>query len=353
VVETPTYALELSEAAGGAITRAWEPETGRPLLTGPSNDLVSYQESGGLWRMGYEFRGGIWREKERAGAQRVDLDVREGEHGLEISRRVTLDGQLIRQTMWLRDDSPLIRCRVEGLPAERRTIVVRLRSTVSTDRLTMDTPGGVVARPPRRIYDPTFWPLRHFVHLHDEEGRGIALLQAHPGAVSYRPDGTIELVALRNAVRERVLGLVPLPANPAAGHEWEPYTFTYAMLFTTEGDWRANGIDRIAHEFLNSAWNRTGRAILRDRAAAAVVVDRPDVFVTAVKPASRGQGLIVRLSANAVPAGPVAVAVPAYEVEAAFLCDARERDLSALQIRDGQVRLSMPGTIATLRLVPT
>ena len=38
-------------------------------------------------------------------------------------------------------------------------------------------------------------------------------------------------------------------------------------------------------------------------------------------------------------------------VRAAFLCDARERDLAPLEILTNTVRLQMPGTIATIRLL--
>jgi hypothetical protein len=39
-------------------------------------------------------------------------------------------------------------------------------------------------------------------------------------------------------------------------------------------------------------------------------------------------------------------------VREAFLCDARERDLQPLEIRDGRIHLTMPGTIASVRLLP-
>ncbi|UCC60032.1 MAG: hypothetical protein JSV02_09915, partial [Dehalococcoidia bacterium] len=65
-VKTSHYALELAESAGGGILNAWDPATEKPLLTGVSNDLVSYKDSGGLWRMGHEFRGGRFKEAARA-----------------------------------------------------------------------------------------------------------------------------------------------------------------------------------------------------------------------------------------------------------------------------------------------
>jgi hypothetical protein len=35
----------------------------------------------------------------------------------------------------------------------------------------------------------------------------------------------------------------------------------------------------------------------------------------------------------------------------AFLCDARERDLEPLEVQDSAVRVVMPGTVSTIRLL--
>ena len=45
------------------------------------------------------------------------------------------------------------------------------------------------------------------------------------------------------------------------------------------------------------------------------------------------------------------VAALNFMVVEAFLCDARERDLAPLKVKDGAVQLLMPGTIATIRLL--
>ena len=58
-----------------------------------------------------------------------------------------------------------------------------------------------------------------------------------PGAISFQPDDQIELVAMRNATREKVFGLIGIPDNPASGHERESYAFEYALLITQNGDW--------------------------------------------------------------------------------------------------------------------
>jgi len=351
-VYTPHYAVELSEDAGGGISRCWCPATQSPLLTGISNDLVSYKDSGGLWRMGHEFRGGVFKEAARASDRLVRLQVKECDCSLEVTCVTQLDGVTIHRTLWFRSDSPMIRLRVEGHAAERRTVTVRFATNVSAIRLVMDAPGGVIARPPEKIYAPTFWPMQHFVHIQDSDGgRGVALYLSMPSAVSYRPDGRLDVVALRNAIRERAFRFLPLLGMPVTGREQSIHTFDYALVFTPAGDWRDLSIPLFARSIADRSWDTTGRAELHGLAESVVTTDRPDVTVTAVKHASRGDGLIARLSTLSSPGSSITVTIRDRIVKAAFLCDARERDLEPLPVRDGTVHLTMPGTIGTVRLL--
>ncbi|MGC9523433.1 MAG: hypothetical protein ACP5HG_16305, partial [Anaerolineae bacterium] len=352
-VETVHYVAVLDEAAGGALVAlrpagAW----GTPLEA-PSNDLVIYRDGGGLWRMGYEFRGGAWREQARASDARSELDVRELGGMVTVTSRTESDGETLVRRLWFTNDAPLIRCQVEGRAPEGHSVTVRLATDLAMDELVMDTPGGVVARPPTRYYEPTFWPMQTFVHLRDaRQGHGLAVLQRLPGAVSVQPDGSVELAALRNATHEMVYGLIGLPATPAEGHVREPYAFDYALLLTKDGDWRENGLATLARTMRTEGpWADPERAELWRRVAADVSTDTRGVWVTAVKLASRGEGVIVRLYSPAVPASAVTVSAPSLRVRGAFLCDARERDLAPLPVVDGAVRLEMDGTIATVRLV--
>ena len=351
-VKTLHYAVELDEDAGGGIVRAWCPVAPGPSLTAVSNDLVSYRESGGLWRMGHEFRGGEFKEATRASDRPARLQVREHEGGLEIACLTELDGEPIKRLLWFRSDSPVIRFRVEGRAAERRTVAVRFATDVSARQLVMDAAGGVVVRPARKFYDPTFWPVQHFVHVqHAADDWGVALFLGMTGAVSYQPSGRLEAIALRNAIREKAFGLLPLLAMPATGREQYTHAFDYAVLFTPSGDWRDNGLPVVAHSLADNPWDNAGRAELRELAESIVTTDRPDVSVTAVKRASRGDGLIARLSTLTSPGSPVALLVRDRTVKMAFLCDARERDLKPLEVSGGIVHLTMPGSIATIRLL--
>ena len=351
-IETAHYALELDEDAGGTIVNLSLRGVQEPLLTVPSNDLVSYRDSGGLWRMGFEFVGGTWKESDRASNYNVPIDVYEHNDGVEIVSQIIFHGQTLIRHMYVRRDSPVLYFIVEGIAPEGYSVNVRFKTNIRSDSLVMDTPGGWLERPYSRLYTPTFWPLHRFLHIKDKEtGRGLALFQPFPGAVVYQPDGLLELVAMRNATKEKAFGLISIPGHPASGHEWETYSFEYALWFTEEGDWQSNRLPWLAEQFIHhSPWADNRRAMLHELTDTIVTTDSPAVRVVAVKPASRGKGIIIRLQAMPVPQTPVRIAISCMVTEA-FLCDARERDIKSLEVENGMVYLTMSGSIATIRLM--
>ena len=82
-----------------------------------------------------------------------------------------------------------------------------------------------------------------------------------------------------------------------------------------------------------------------------VILDHPGVFVLAHKPASRGEGRILRLYSLSGMGDRVRLSLEADSIHSAFLCDARERDLRELPVIDGAVEFILPGTIVSLRLL--
>ncbi|MCD6447168.1 MAG: hypothetical protein J7L40_03260, partial [Candidatus Marinimicrobia bacterium] len=168
-IKTALYDIELDEDVGGAIVKLRSRDTQTSLLTDISNDLVSYRDSGGLWRMGLEFSGGIWKESMRAGNRSISIQIQEHDRDLEIINSVELNGETIQRRIWFNNDSPLIHFRIEGQAAKGYSVTVRFATGISSKNLVMDTPGGIVVRPPKRIYNPTFWSFHQFVHLQDDD----------------------------------------------------------------------------------------------------------------------------------------------------------------------------------------
>lgn len=351
-VETPFYRVVLDREAGGSIVAAEDPVTGSPLLSGLSNDLINYKDSGGLWRMGYEFPGGIWRNRDQASKHPATFKITPRNGGLEISWVSLIGGSEIERAIWFHNESPIIFFRLHGRAPKRHSVTVSFATGVSAEKFLMDTPGGVASRACERIYSPTFWPFQRFLHIRDQEsGRGVALYQNLPGAASFAADGSLEVVALRNAPRERAYHILPVPGNPAKGYERDDYSFVYALEFTPSGDWQQNQLAEKAAAATMDPWADRARTHLHQSAEAEIQLDRTDVRVVANKLASRGQGRVVRLYTLATPHPTVTLRSAQGGIQDAYLCDALERDIEQLEVRDGKVRVPMKGTISTVRLI--
>ncbi len=352
-LSTSRYALQLSEDEGLSIQQVWAQDTQQPLITDKSNVLVNYEDAGGLWRMGHEFNGGGLTPLPLEHAPSPPHIDPYSDGGLHVTSTQAIEEATIQQHLWMFEDRPVIYFRVVGRAPEDRTVTVRFATDIVTEALVMDQPGGVITRPPKKIYDPTFWPFQHFVHLQDPDtGHGVALCTKLPSAIAYQPGEYFEVIALRNATRERAFGFLTIPGMPATGHERESYAFDYALVFTEGDNWRESQLRDLLAPYQDTPWNTNSLASLHKVAAQIVVVDHPDVKVSAAKPASRGEGVIVRLSTPRRLGVPITLTWPGHAIAQAFLCDARERDITALDVQEGRVNLSLPGTLTTVRLLP-
>jgi alpha-mannosidase len=75
----------------------------------------------------------------------------------------------------------------------------------------------------------------------------------------------------------------------------------------------------------------------------------PDfIEILAVKPAESGDGVILRIFAPQYTGQPVTIAAPDWQVKTAYLCDVRERQICPLEVNEGRIMLSMPGSIASI-----
>lgn len=349
-VETPSYRLVFDQRVGGCIVSA-EVE-GRELLSGPGNDLVMYRDSGGLWRLGHEFAGGTFRELGRASDRPARIEAREHAGLLEVRIRCELGRREIERRLWFRADRPIIRMEIEGSAARQRTVTCRFPTRSGASSLVMNVPGGVVERPMHKLYAPTFWPARSFVHVRSErEGWGLAAFVNGPACVALTSEGVLEWVALRNAPIELAYGILPVPAHPASGSTHEAHRLDYAVWLTPRGDWRDNHLARHVRQALRAALFPVGARDLDAIANAAFTTDHPDVLVTAIKPASRGEGVIARLRSYAGARLEIVLRAARGPIRRASLCDARERDLEELTIdHRGGARVPVERSITSVRL---
>jgi hypothetical protein len=326
--------------------------TGRTLLDRGSNDLIVYKGNGGLWRMGHEFTGGAFEEVACGSGQSVSFQVIELADELEIRWQVAVGSETLDRALWIGGESPILRFRVSGRVPDRHTVAVRMRTGLGIDQITMDSPGGTVIRPRVRLYEPTFWPLYRFARVQDRDsGMGVVLCQRRPGAFACRANGDIEAVAIRNATRERAFGFVPMLGMPATGHERSRYDFDYLLTWGAQDELNVDKILTAVREVWPPLGGKADLWPVYERLADLVAISKPGIDVAAVKYADRGRGVIVRLRKHGGPVDSAMLAIEGRPLSAAFECDARERDLEPLAVRDGAAAFSMGRSFMTVRLL--
>jgi hypothetical protein len=340
-VATADYRICLREDAGGCITSWQLAGSERNLVRTASNDLICYRDTGGLWRMGHEFRGGSFREVDRASSHPASFQA-EVQHGLlRVQVDSVLAGRPVLRTLWFRSDSPVVKMTIRGRARRRTTVTCRFHPAVRPDGLVMDVPGGVVTRSFGKGMAPTFWAAANFVHVRDrEDGHGMVAFLGGPGCVSADPHGGLEWVALRNAPKEQAWGLLPIPAHPARGDNDAEHGLDYAVGYTEAGDWRDNALAASAERVL---WDGT----LEREAVGSWLQVPAGVVVRAAKRAEDGRGRIVRLGGHS----PGAWQVRSPGMLRAMVCDALERDVQEVQVVDGMCTVQCEGTIVSLRLM--
>jgi len=351
-IESAFYRMEIDEKAGGCITRWASGPSGANWLAGPGNDALVYSDSGGLWRMGHEFNGGSFRVRNRANLCTAAISASERNGLLEVQICSMLDKRPLLRRLWFRNDSPIVRMRVNAQVGLRRTITVGFSTGFAPRSLQMGVPGGVVDRPLTKIFEPTFWAAKNFLHVRDSaSGRGIAVALYSPASVSADSTGVIQWVALRNAPRERAFWFVPLMSHPASGFDNDEQALDYAVWLTPAGDWRDNKLPLLAEKALRPAWLDPGAPDTDALADSLIETNRDDVVVSAVKTAERGEGIVLRLTSFAPFGTSATIGWRGRAIRRAWLCDALERDLAALEIVEGRTIVSMPFAIASVRLM--
>lgn len=351
-VTTAWLTAVFDEQRGGALVSLTD-ASGAERLAAPSLELRSYAESGGLWRMGHEFHGGRWMLRDCTTRHRAEITVTDTTELVRVTIRATLDGRPAEVVVELAADDPSILVRTSVNAPNRRTVTLATHQRSSIATLAMHQPGGMVTRPLRRWYEPTFWPLHSFAIALSETGSGslpgLAVAAGVATALHANPAGTVETVVARTAVKELAFRVLPVLA-PAWGRKWGTQDAAIALRWLDEPD-PATSI-------------QTGRALARrvDQAAGRpppqwlIEADDPLVEVIAVKLSHRGDGIIVRLRHWGPPGPPRPVALTLAsginaEITSAWRTDSRERDLSALVIFEAAAHLGLDGYLTSVRLL--
>lgn len=357
VVAAPWGTAVFDPRRGGALVSLTGPG-GAELLEGPSLELRSYTDSGGLWRLGNELHGGRWSLSDRSTDHPATIQVDHDGGVAQVHVRTRLAGRSSLLQHTIRSGDPAIVTRSSVDVPNRRTVTLAVHQRAAPARVTMHQPGGVVERPLSRYYEPTYWPLHSFAVTRpvSSDRSALAVATASPTGLHVDAGGITEVVVARTAVKEVAFRVVPVMA-PAWGLSWESQDAVVAW------GWHDADTDADADADRSRSAVGVGRhlASVVDRSVGHGAPSRPvhvsdlDVEIAAVKPADRGAGTIVRLRSWASPSVPRTVSVLLNEhldvdLVAAWLTDSRERDLCTLDVAPRGLGVPIDGHLTTVRL---
>ncbi len=337
--------ITLSQSAGWCATSIAATD-GSELLGGPSLDVVGYFDAGGAYRIGAEVgRDFSERTSVCRGAAPTTLTL--GEHGparVSLALRTANDAA-VERTVSLASSLDRADVAITATPPFASTLVVRLRTAFSGSTLTTSIPFTEVARPRRKLFEPTFWPVTAWCDLGRDRGDG-GLWLANEGStgVSASADGVVEVMLTRNTYWD---GLGP------PNHEDRPYTLRLSLgerrgPSASDDHVAARGIE--AHRPLVAAATGIHGGALPARRAW-LVVDEPEVTLSALKAAQDGSpDLVMRLIRHGRQPvrAHVTTAFPGYAV---WQADGLEAPIEPVSTDARAFELELERSITTLRLV--
>jgi hypothetical protein len=313
---------------------------GADALADRSFTVGDYADQGGLWRLGNEMDGCTLTplappDGEAAGETVQVLDRS------RLSARVAFVGPSATREARLDAGDAGLQLALTTAARMATTRTATFRFAVAADApLRTSLAGGFAERVPSRVYTPTFWPAVEWVSV----GPWAILLRQSTGA-RLSASGEAELMAARDARSEH--------CDLEGGMGSDPGSHRIEWVVTRADDPAA--ATRAAQAFnrpplVARASAASGAADLPVQGSLAGVDADGAGVITALKPAERGGGVILR--ALLLP-GPLTVHLgPALAGRARTRTDAVERDLEPLDGVGDTLVLDRErfGAIATVRL---
>ncbi len=334
--------LRVTWDAQGLLTSIWDKEADREVLTrGAFGNLLQLHDDNpknwDAWDVdaGYRSRPADITSLERAS---VEMD---GPLRAAVRFARVFGGSRLEQRMVLDAGSRMLRFETEvDWQEQNKFLKVAFPVAVRSARATYEIQFGHVER---STHANTSWDQARFeVCAHrwadlGEAGYGVALLN----------DCKYGYDILGSVMR---LSLLRAPTHPDPNADRGRHRFTYALM-PHPGTFQQAGVIGAAED-LNAPLRAVGGGPAPATRRSLIELDTPQVVVEAVKRAEDSDAVIVRLY-EAWGGRCQARVRTSLPVSRAHLCDLLEREREEIQVRDGQVELSVePFKILTLKLTP-
>lgn len=346
----PYDVLALGKSAGYAIVYLMDRATSAQMISGPSNDIVYYKDTGDLWAIGSEPDSAVVTgkgvfAKEFALSQTsssVATVTANGPLFAQVQVQTnTVYGNVIR-TYTMYSTMPRIDLSTTVSAPTGTTVAAVFSTSVFNGVDNIAVPYGIQQEAFQSMYTPSFWPGVEWVDLFNPNNNaGIAMFDLGSEMWAFGADGSIILGLVRNPL---ITGGSCLDKGVCASDN-DIHTLIYAIMphatgafFTPDGYAFSSPLATIV------TTSHTGSLPLSFSFASS----SNNALITAIKESKNGNGVVLRLFRLTPSPEQVTVYYSGANAYGALITNSFETPIGKPNINGSTIGIDMTGTISTL-----
>jgi hypothetical protein len=271
----------------------------KAVIKHPGITINSYEDHGGLWRMGFEYKYSRFRLIESSQKVALNNEIDIDTKSLLIRNSFVLDDMPVGSKIHITDINEAvlsIRLNFKLLLKPRRSVSLRLPLEYIDKEIEMQMPGGFVKRPISNTFREPYWPFNTIARIPTQGSLVLGIIAPIPGSLAVKEENGnyyVELLMARNAIKEKFLNVIPTLAFPARGHDPGPHEIEYILLIGDREKLDMQKLKEIGDQYERQRiWLRTGY----DKDFSSLFeIERSDLFIDAVYPSHNSKAIVLRI----------------------------------------------------------
>lgn len=310
-----------------------------------------FEDSGGLWRMGNEYKGGVFKRINYLDLQSLNTHVADKNYTYEFSGE--LEGKPIYSYATVDNANKAIHVTTSSQINHRRTLLMDLRFPFFIKEIYADTQTSLIKRENEPIFKPTFWPFQHLIVLRGIEQKKLKeIIIAAPFGTAYSvnpgDETSLKIIIARNASQEIAYNLVPLPAFPARGHVDGKIRYNFSLFIKEGVDDHFNYLELV--EISKVVAREANNEYVMNSVNKMFSLKAKNGLITAVKPSISGNGVIMRVLNFADKPTVAEVKCFKFDVSNAYVVDGMEKEITELTVRKDTIITRLNPGINSIKL---
>ena len=350
ILENPYEVLVLGKSAGYAIVYLLDRATSAQMISGPSNDIVYYNDTGDFWAIGSEpdsaviTNTGLFSPEYALSQTSSSTATVTASGPLYIQVQVQTNGPYgpVTRTYTMYATMPRIDLSTTLSAPTGTTVAAVFSTTIANGADALAVPYGIQQEPLQSMYTPSFWPGVEWADLFSPAtNAGLAMFDLGNEMWSFDVQGDIILGLVRNPL---LTGGSCLDKGVCASDN-DTHTLNYAILQHASGAFfTPEGYAFSAPLTTTVTTNHSGSLPLSFSLAST----GSNALITAVKESKNNNGVILRLFRLTPNPGQVTVNYANANTGGTVITNSYETPVGRPVIKGSTIGIDMTQTISTL-----